>query len=365
MAGTTVDHVIATNFRNYESFDVSLSPGFNLIVGPNAQGKTNFLEAIYWLSSVRLLRSSKDQDAIRFGEEEARVTAKLGPHGTEIALRVPKGSRKIAYLNGLALPRASDLLGRLPSVCISSIDLALAKGEPAVRRLFLDTELCQRFPSYLHAFTHYKRALDQRNTLLKQAQTSNVTPQTFEPWEDVLATFGSQLRTVRSDYVAALNRHAQEIHSFIGSGELASFAYEWKDANRTPEELLGAFESSRKTDILRGSTTIGPHRDDLRLAINEIDVRAFGSQGQQRTSVISLKLASLVEGTEIHGFIPLLFLDDILSDLDEFRRKHLVEWVLIHAGQAILTCTEPDAAGKELSHRSKLFIVQNGSIGEP
>lgn len=361
---TGVARVGLEGFRNYEHLDLTLSPGFNVLAGPNAQGKTNFLEALYLLSTTRLLRGQRDAEAVREGSARALVAAELLVTGTRLGILLERGVRKRATLNGLGVPRASDLIGRLPSVCVSTLDMEIVKGEPTERRLFLDLELSGLYPSYLRHLTHYKRALEQRNALLRDAKEWVQASSLYEPWEEQLATHGAALRDARRAFLERLSPRAEEVHAGMGDGEPLRLAYVPKDVAETVEALAGALASSRHTDALRGGTSAGPHRDDLLIEVGGRDARLYGSQGQQRTSVISLKLATLEVAREELGTPPLLLLDDIFSDLDGRRRALLVETVLEKAGQAVLTCTEPEVAGERILREAKVFEVCAGRVSE-
>ncbi|MBX3118462.1 MAG: DNA replication/repair protein RecF [Fimbriimonadaceae bacterium] len=357
-----LERISVSGFRNYAHLSVELSPEFNIVVGPNAQGKTNLLEAIYLAATGRILRGSKDVEAIREGDEKFHVSVKLLETGTEIAVRLERGSRKRASLNGADLPRASDILGRMPCVCISSADLPLVHGEPSERRMFLDLELSQLFPSYLRHLSLYKRALEQRNALLKLAQERPQPPDTFAVWEQHLAEHGSSIRRIRSDYLTQLEPHASATHAFLGQQEVLQLVYRPKDEAQDSEAFAVALSGNRGHEIARGTTTIGPHRDDFEILIGGREGRLFGSQGQQRTAVIALKLGTLLHTQSELGFTPILLLDDVLSDLDAGRRSRLVEWVLEHAGQTVLTCTEAEAAGESILSRTRIFDVVDGTV---
>lgn len=358
----TVDSVELRNFRNYRDAAVDLDPGLNLICGLNAQGKTNFLEALHLLGTTRLLRGQRDSEAIREGESQALVTAELNEGRTQIGVTLESGVRKRATLNGVKLPRAADLIGRLPCVCISALDLAIVRDEPSDRRLFLDLELSALYPAYLRHFATYKRAVEQRNALLKHAREASVSEDRFEVWEEQIAAAGAFLREARLGYLGELSPVAEQSHGEIGGGERLSLAYEPNDEATTTEELLRALSGSRDREIARGSTCYGPHRDDFRIEVGSRDARLFGSQGQQRTSVIALKLATFEVGRRRHGTPPLLLLDDILSDLDERRRQRLIEVVLRLDGQAVLTCTEPESAGPDVARRAKVLTIEAGEF---
>lgn len=349
-------------FRNYRSLELDLAPGFNVLAGPNAQGKTNFLEALYVVSTTRLLRGQRDAEAIMEGAPRAMVVAETIEGGTRLGITIPAGGRKRASLNGLNLPRAADLIGRMPCVSISTTDMEIVRGEPSERRLFLDLELSGLFPGYLRHLTMYKRALEQRNALLRDARERFVSGALYEPWESQMAEHGSAMRAARVAFVDRLSPTTARTHSRMGSGEKLEVRYAPKDLASDSFALESALEASRSSDVGRGGTSVGPHRDDLTIEIDEREGRLYGSQGQQRTSVIAIKLATLEVAREELGLPPLLLLDDILSDLDEHRRALLVDIVLENAGQAVLTCTEAEAAGQRILDQAQLFEVRAGTV---
>jgi DNA replication and repair protein RecF len=358
----TVKTLSLSSFRNYGQLDISLKEGIHLIAGANAQGKTNFLEALYLLSTTRLLRGMRDTEAIMEGADRGTVKAEIGQSLSEISCVLDRSTRKRFLLNGMSLPRASDILGRLPCVCISSADLPIVSGEPSDRRLFLDLELSQLYPSYLRSLSVYKRSVEQRNALLKAAQHQHVADEVFEAWESQMAAEGAQLRATRLRFLEQLCPYAQEAHQSMGAGETLSVVYMPKDESIDEIDLLRQFASFRQPDIARGSTTIGPHRDDFQIMVAGKDARLYGSQGQQRTAMVSIKLGTMDLERGERGAPPLLLLDDILSDLDEGRRTRLMDWVLDRAGQTILTCTEASAAGPAILDRATVFHVEAGTI---
>ncbi len=359
---TAVSSVSLESFRNYDRLDVALGLGFNVMAGPNAQGKTNFLEALYLLSTTRLLRGQRDFEAVQEGKDRAHVFAELEGSGTRLGVTLEKGIRKRASLNGLNLPRASDLIGRLPCVCVSTIDMEIVRGEPTERRMFLDLELSSLYPSYLRHLTLYKRALEQRNALLKDSREWMQPPAMFEPWEEQIAQHGAAIRVARNAFVDRLDPLTARVHHQMGDGERLNLTYQPKDPSEDAESLRLALETTRNTDVARGGTSVGPHRDDLLLEVDKREARLYASQGQQRTLVISLKLGTLELAAQELGEAPLLLLDDILSDLDERRRAALVEVVLEKAGQAVLTCTEAAAAGNRILEAATVFHVRDGEI---
>ncbi len=353
-----------SHFRNYESSEIEPHPGINLFVGQNAQGKTNLLESIHLLSTGRLLRGSRDAQGIRAGESLAEVEGVLSGSGTTITVQFDdqKRRKKSVKLNGVGLPRASDIIGRLPSVSFSTSDLSIVRGEPADRRSFLDTELAQLYPAYLNHLTDYKKALHQRNVLLKQAQEAYVEDALFEVWEEQLAIHGSEIRKYRQGWIEDLLPRASEEHKNVSSGEVLVMTYVAKDEAGSADEMLQAMEEVRGLDVRRGSGSIGPHRDDVLIEIDEKEARTYGSQGQQRTAVLSIKLATLESGVNILGVPPVLLLDDVFSDLDQSRRHNLISEALKLGGQVFITCTETEQVGVDLMDASKVFRVRSGTV---
>lgn len=338
--------------------EIRPSLGFNLVCGPNGHGKTSLLEGVHLVSTGRLWRGSKDSQAIQEGMDQAAASATLTPSGTEVAVHLARGAKKKATLNGLSLPRASDLLGRLPTVSFSAEDLEIVRGDPAARRSFLDEELAQIYPAYLRHLAQYKRALEQRNALLKLARDQWPGAAVFEPWEELLAQHGSEIRRYRVEWVDQLRQGAREAHQFLGGGEDLELAYDARDALAEGSD----FARSRSEDIARGSTSLGPHRDEMVIQVKGLEARHFGSQGQQRTAVIALKLAVQSLAKRVFGHPPVLLLDDVFSDLDASRRARLMEFALTEGGQVFLTCTEAEMAGEELARRSQVFLVQSGVV---
>lgn len=357
-----VAHVRLEAFRNYETLELELCGGFNVLQGENAQGKTNFLEALHLLATSRLLRGMRDYEAISQGKDRAVCEAELSGSHTTVALILERGARKRALLNGMSLPRASDILGRLPCVCSSLSHMPIVAGDPSERRMFVDLELSQLHAAYLHHLGLYKRALEQRNALLRASQDVARPVELFIPWEEQLAHHGGALRRFRRAFVASLGPNAASVHAHLGAGEELSVTYLAKDESDGEDSLMNALEASRARDVFRGGTSVGPHRDDLGILIAGKEARLYGSQGQQRTAVLALKMGTLLLGAEERGIPPLLLLDDILADLDEGRRARLVQWVQEHAGQAVLTCTEIDTVGGEIRGSARLFRVAGGRI---
>lgn len=346
-------------FRCLVDQRLELSPGLNIIAGQNAQGKTSILEALYLCATGQLLRGRRDSEAICLGQHDAFVEVRLEPSGSKIQVELRAGVRKRVLLNEKVLPRPSDVMGRLPIVTFSMEDLAIVRGEPSDRRRFLDLELSQNYPGYLKALTAYRRSLEQRNALLKASQERHVSEDEFQPWELSLAANGESIRVRRSDFIDKLSpKVAQFMHELGGE----SIRLELQVSDNEPLELQ--LRERRRADVSRGSTSVGPHRDDLGIFIEEADARAFASQGQQRSAVMAIKAGVFGVITELHGRPPTLLLDDVFSDLDAHRRSRLVGLVRDTAGQVLITCTEPGQAGEALISVAKVFHVEKGLARE-
>ncbi len=350
-----------TDFRNYPSLSLEFSPGLSVVAGPNAQGKTNLLEAIYLIASGRVLRGMREVEAIRLGEDHAAVEAELMPSGTHIRILLKHGARKRVMLNSVQLPRASDVLGRLPTVLFSNEDLAIVREDASVRRKFLDEELAQLSPRYLNALAGYKRSLEQRNALLRHNQEHEVDRESFLIWEQQLSDFGSVLRLLRRDFMQSLGEKASQNHEQFSSGERLEIDFIPKEDAFESESLMQAYQKRFALDTLRGTTSVGPHRDDFSVVINGVDARQFGSQGQQRTAAVALKLAvaHLIQDSLEK---PVILLDDVLSELDQQRRTQLLLWARESSSQTILTCNEIDQVGPELAAEATVYRVQAGTV---
>jgi DNA replication and repair protein RecF len=346
------------NYRNHEETDLELAEGLNLVCGRNAQGKTNLLEAVSLVSTGRILRGTRDVQAIRQGALEGIVQGETYDTGTTIRVTLRPNVKKRIEVNSLGLTRASDVMGRIPTVSFSSEDMSIVTGEPSDRRDFMDRELAQVSPAYLKDLATYKRALLQRNSLLKLAQTQVVAKESFEVWEEQLALSGVNIQERRKSWIEAINKCAKEFHAKLGSDEVLDLQYDTKEPG---SDLVLRLAGDRGQDIIRGTTSVGPHRDELVIRVEGQEARHYGSQGQQRTAVIALKLAVMDTVTDDLGVRPVLLLDDVFSDLDETRRSRLMEMTL-EGGQVLLTCTEPIQAGRELVAQAQIFWVESGKV---
>lgn len=365
------------NFRNYRDLSLELSPGVNAFVGANGQGKTNLLEALHVLATGRSQRGAKDQELILAGEDEMRVWARVeraqGP--VEIDLQAGSVSGRRLQLNGLPQRRMADLVGRLAVVFFGPDDLQVLKGPPAGRRRFLDVLLSQVSPAYLHHLQRYSRALAQRNRLLRQIQGGRASGDELEAWDLPLVQSGAEITVRRVRALASLAPVAAEQHRRI-SGRLEELEVTYAPAlpgiesaaQEGPAQVAQVLQQElrrrRGEELARAVTLVGPHRDDLSLRIGGKDARTFASQGQQRTAVLALKLAELSYMRAVLDEPPVLLLDDVVSELDPDRRRHLLR--AVDGGvQTLITSTDPqDLALRAWEPGPRLFEVLAGQVRE-
>lgn len=326
-----------SNFRNYEGVSVTFSDGVNLLYGDNAQGKTNLLEAIFLAATTKSIRGSKDREMIRFGQEEAHICAfterQEMPHKIDIHLK--KSKKKGLAVDGIPIRRSAELLGLLHAISFSPDDLSMMKNGPEERRRFLDLELCQTDKIYCSNLADYNRTLLQRNDLLKQIASNPSLSGTIDVWDSQLVRFGTYLIRARRKLIEELQPIVEEKHGILTEGkEKLRVSYE---PNCTEEGFAKALALNLERDAELRFTSAGPHRDDLALFINGNNVRTYGSQGQQRTAALSLKLAEIELAKRTIHDTPILLLDDVLSELDRGRQLQLLNEM--KDVQTIVTCT--------------------------
>ncbi len=343
------------DFRNYQRADISPCPGITVFHGQNAQGKTALLEAIYLCCTGRSHRTSRDKELLRWDQPTSSIVLDVlradGTHQIDIALS--SFAKKHVRINGTLTARTGELMGHANGVLISPEDLRMIKDGPAERRRFIDMELSQIRPAYYYALQRYHRALQQRSAVLRDAQTRPSILGTLDEWDQQLARVGAEIIEHRRQFVDRLHDAASAIHESITGGlEHLQVCYEpalKSDASSGALEAVfySALQAARPVDLRRQTTTVGPHRDDLAMLINGVDARAYGSQGQQRTCALSLKLSELHVMHNLTGEWPILMLDDVMSELDPTRRRHL--FAHLQGIQTLVTCTDPgDLAGAEV-----------------
>ena len=335
-----VESIELKNYRSYEELHIDLSPGTNILYGDNAQGKTNVLESIYLCCTSKSHRGSKDRDIIRFSQEESHIKLQIrrGNVPCRIDMHLKKNKPKGIAINGIPLRRASELFGVANVVYFSPEDLNLIKNGPSERRRFIDMELCQLSQVYVHSLVQYNRALMQRNKLLKELSFHPEYEDTLDIWDEQLIRYGREVMEQRRSFLAQMDAIVHEIHGNLSGGREDMKLIYAPDTRE--EDLEQAFKKNRPQDIKQKTTLSGPHRDDMNLMIGGVDVRRFGSQGQQRTAALSLKLSELELMQRISRDNPVLLLDDVLSELDGHRQNQLLS--AIRHIQTIITCTGLD-----------------------
>ena len=350
------------NFRNYEALDYMPAPHLNILVGENAAGKTNILESIFYAALGKSHRTSRDAELIRFEEGYASVKLSLDTTaGTRtIDIGLAKNEKKRLLVDGRRLERSGELMGCLNVVLFAPEDLTLVKEGPAERRRFMNMALSQQYPGYYYLLQAYNAALKQRNALLK---SDEVYPEEmYLPWEEQLADAGSRITHFRERFSGELAKKAEEIHLRMTGGK------ERLDIRYLPcceelyekEAFLNKLTETRRTDMFRGGTGTGPHRDDMGIEADGIDLRKFGSQGQQRTAALSLKLSEIELVKKITGNTPILLLDDVLSELDSNRQNYLIN--SINNIQTLITCTGLDEFVNSRIVINKIFKVHDGTV---
>lgn len=361
-----VESLRLSHFRSYQALEVDFDPQLNLLIGPNAQGKTNILEAIYCLSTARSLRGASDEEMIRFGQEEGSVEGKVwredGPEILRLDFRQAKP--KTLFVNGKKEKKLSALLGRLPAVVFSPDDLFLVKGSSLLRRKYLDMTILQLDLGYLVHLQAYERALKQRNSLLKQ-KGLGLADQLLV-WDVPLSQHGAALMKRRMEVTQRLGDFAEAaLKDLTGGEEKFEVRYEPQlipnsNAGELSTQILDAFKKVRREEIARAITVVGPHRDDLGLFVNGKPLRKYGSQGQQRTGALALKLAQLSLLAEGCGKAPLILFDDVMAELDEKRRAFFLNR-LQQGGQAFLTGTSQNDFKNAGSH-ARVYRVEAGKV---
>ena len=348
------------NFRNYEFLDLNFDDNTNIFYGSNAQGKTNILEAVYLSSTTKSHRGTKDKDMINFEKEECHIDVVIEKDDCpfQIDMHLKKNSSKGIAINKIPIKKASELFGIINVIFFSPEDLNIIKNGPAERRKFIDFELSQLDKVYLSDLTNYNRVLNQRNKLLKDVYDRKELLDMLEVWDLQLINFGNKIIERRKLFIEQVNKIISNIHfKLTGGKENLSIFYELGTGNCDFETAL---EKNREKDIRFKSTSVGPHRDDICFISNNIDVRKFGSQGQQRTTALSLKLSEIELVKKTMKDTPILLLDDVLSELDNDRQNYLLE--SIKGIQTLITCTGMEEFISNHFSVNKLFYVENGNV---
>ncbi len=365
-----VNTITLRNYRNYKDLTLDLSENINVFLGQNAQGKTNVVEAVYYAAMGHSHRTSADAELIRWEEPAASMKLDFERLGVENVLefQFSREKRRQILYNGQSI-RTKELMGAMNAVLFSPEDLFLIKGAPAGRRKFLDGEISQASPAYYHELTQYNRIVSQRNTLLKRIREHKARPDMLELWDTQLAESGAKIVAKRREAVKKLNMLANLMQRRISANAenlTLQYCMHGTEESVPPvtEQLVSWYnkklKESAELDILRGSTGVGPHRDDILLEVNGINLRSFGSQGQQRTGVLALKLSELEFLRSETGEYPVLLLDDVMSELDKVRRAQLMEFIRRERIQTLITAT--DEAYFPAERIGRYYRVKSGEI---
>ena len=332
-----IKNIKIKNFRNYKQEEIKLEKNINIFYGKNAQGKTNIIEAIFLCSLGKSFRAKKDNEMIKLNEQNAIVEIEYEKSDRDGKIKIEIGNKKNIYLNGIKIKKLSELLGNLNIVIFTPDDIGILKGGPQNRRRFLDIMISQLRPNYMHVLNLYLKTIEQRNNYLRQIKEEHKDENLLEIWDEKLAEYAIKIYEYRKEFIEKIIKKINIIHQNITNGE-EEIELEYITECDDKEKYLELLKQRRKLDIIKGFTTKGIHRDDFMIYINKKEIKIFGSQGQNRTAMLSLKLAELQVIYDEIGEYPILLLDDFMSELDKTRRKNFLE--NIEGTQVIITGTE-------------------------
>ena len=350
-----IKEIKINNFRNYKSQEINLEKNINIFYGENAQGKTNIIEAIFLSSMGKSFRAKKDKEMILLGKEKANIEIEYEKKDRNRKIKIEIGNKKIVYINGIKIKKLSELLGNINVVIFTPDDISILKGGPQNRRRFLDIMISQLRPNYMYNLNLYLKTLEQRNNYLRQIREENKNENMLDIWDEELSNYAINIYNYRKEFIEKIKEKIQKIHSEITNNK-EEIKIDYLSECISKEKYLELLKQRRKLDIIKGYTTKGSHRDDFIIYINDKELNTYGSQGQHRTAILSLKLSELNIVKEEIGESPILLLDDFMSELDENRRKNFLE--KIKDVQVIITCTE------KINIENKKFLVYNVKSGK-
>ena len=361
-----VNSVELNNFRNISALRLEANEGVNVIYGENAQGKTNILEGIWLFTGCKSFRGAKDSDLIRFGEDFSKINLSFSDNTREKRTDIIIGNKKKSIsLNDVPLKSSAELIGSFYAVIFSPSHLSLIKDGPSERRRFIDTALCQLKPSYAESLARFRHTLQQRNALLKDIYLNSQLYDLLDTLDIQLAEYSARVIGERLKYIDILSRYSGEIYSGISENrEKISVKYSRTDIDKEislgdlREIELQNLKNARKEDVINKITTVGPHRDDLEILINNVSARSFGSQGQQRSCALALKLGESEIIKNVTGETPVALLDDVMSELDEKRQDYVLNH--INDRQVFLTCCDPSQVLRLCGGKS--FLIKGGEV---
>ena len=350
-----------SNFRNYQNLKIDFDEKVNVFIGKNAQGKTNLLESIYYCCIGKSFKSSKDKELIKWGEEKAviKLVANKKYRDTQVEVRFSNSQKKEIKINGLPIRKIGDLIGEINIVFFSPQELKLVRESPDERRRFMDIDISQSSKRYFYQLGRYEKILANRNKLLKNSTSIDVVKETVDIWDRALVTSAKLIAFERQKFVEQILPYAQKAHSYISGGkEELNLKYVCGCSVALDESFEKNFEKLLKRNLEKdyklGYTSLGVHRDDIDIFLNGVEVKNFGSQGQQRTVGLALKLAELENMYNINGEYPILLLDDVFSELDVDRQRRLLKFV--DRTQTFITCTDEKKIG------GKIYRIETGEV---
>lgn len=343
------------NFRNYKKEEIELEKSINLFYGENAQGKTNMIEAIFLGSMGKSFRAKRDREMLNLNSKKAEIEIEYQKSDREGKIKIELENKKIIFLNGIKIKKLSELLGNINIVIFTPDDISILKGAPQNRRRFLDIMISQLKPNYMYHLNLYLKTIEQRNNYLKQIREEKKDENLLDIWDEKLIEEALIIYQYRNEYMNKIKGKIEKIHHEITSNK-EDIKIEYLSECKTKEEYAKLLKERRKLDIMKGFTTKGIHRDDFMITINEKPIDIYGSQGQHRTAILSLKLAELRIVKEEIGEEPILLLDDFMSELDEKRIKSFLE--KIENTQVIITCTE------KIKLENKKILIYNVKEGK-
>ena len=344
------------NFRNYDEQEIELGKNINIFYGDNAQGKTNIIESIFLCSLGKSFRANKENELIKFNKDFAQVYIEYEKSDRDGNIKIDISNKKNIYTNGIKIKKLSDLLGNINIVIFTPDDINILKDGPQKRRRFLDIMIGQLRPNYIYILNMYNKTLEQRNNYLKQIKEENKPEDLLDIWDEKLIEYGVQIYNYRNEFIEKLKNKINDIHNKITS-EKEEIKIEYISNCENKEVYLKWLKERRKLDIIKGYTTKGIHRDDFNIYINDNLVNVYGSQGQNRTVILSLKISEMKVIYDEIGEYPILLLDDFMSELDEKRRNNFLE--NIEDTQIIITCTDRIDLDKK---DYKIYNVKHGNI---
>ena len=332
-----IEKIKLENFRNYENQEIILNKNMNIFYGENAQGKTNIIEAIFFASIGKSFRTKKEKEIIKFNKDYSNIEIFYNKSDRDGNIKINISDKKNIFINDIKIKKISELLGKINIVIFTPDDIEIIKGGPDQRRKFLDIMISQLRPNYIHILSLYQQTIEQRNNYLKQIKEEQKDENLLEIWDEKLAEYAVKIYEYRKEFIEKIIKKINIIHKNITNGE-EQIELEYITECDNKEKYLQLLKERRKLDIIKGFTTKGIHRDDFVIYINKKEIKIFGSQGQNRTAMLSLKLAELQVIYDEIGEYPILLLDDFMSELDRTRRKNFLE--NIEGTQVIITGTE-------------------------